>query len=527
MKNSKKILAMLLVLVMAVALFAACGEKTPAPENEGTAAPGKTDAPASAPPEGANADRVLNYRVSQDTGTLYPFAVSGGFVFLVNAFYEPLWTIDRSGVKTMLLAKDWEVISDTEYKLTLRDDVKFSNGNPMTAEDVMFSMELCAADPRFYLNVKVIDMERTKVTGTYTMDVFYTTYDCTQEVALGSLYILDKESYDLEYLSNHSIGTGPYNLADYVVNSHVTAVARDDYWGEPAKIKQINFKVINEQAQVINAIETGAIDVAGTIAAEEMDYVESLGYNIEVEYGGYLNVACYSLNGALASKEARWAVSHAMDRESMAQIMLSGLSYPASYPASEKTVDYEERFSNMHDTYAVGYNVDLAKQYAEQSGLVGKTLKIITNGAEMYNNAAVILQQNLSAIGVESTISSLDSATYFGTIMDATNFDIAFFYFSCPTYMASDVMANYPDFVPLDWVGDIRDEYGRITKQCVHTYDPVERGNLLFEGLKLFVDECPWYGICESASPQAYSSEVGGFKPGSFSSTRYSDLYFN
>ena len=51
--------------------------------------------------------------------------------------------------------------------------------------------------------------------------------------------------------------------------------------------------------------------------------------------------------------------------------------------------------------------------------------------------------------------------------MDASNFDIAIFYLSSPTMMAADVMANYVDFVPLDWTGPERDEYGRLSKQAV------------------------------------------------------------
>ena len=59
-------------------------------------------------------------------------------------------------------------------------------------------MEVCKDDPRFYLNVKVIDFENTKVTGDYTMDVYYTSYDITQEISFSQLMILDKESYDLK-----------------------------------------------------------------------------------------------------------------------------------------------------------------------------------------------------------------------------------------------------------------------------------------------------------------------------------------
>ena len=121
-------------------------------------------------------------------------------------------------------------------------------------------------------------------------------------------------------------------VTDYVVNSHVTCEARDDYYGEPAKIKKINFKVINESAQIVNALETGDIDISATIPLKEADYIESLGYNVTTSFGGYANVAIYSFAGPLASKEARWAVSYAMDRASIAQVMYNGLSTVPSVP---------------------------------------------------------------------------------------------------------------------------------------------------------------------------------------------------
>lgn len=503
MSNLKKLLALTLALILAMSIFAACGTKTDSnPSDPGTSSGSDVT--------GSDPNRALNIAVSGDTGTLYPFAASGGFVSLMYAFYEPLWDFKTDGTKVNILAADWQKVSDTEYKLTIRDDVKFANGNPLTAEDVMFSMQLCKDDPRFYLNVKVIDFDRTKVTGDYTMDIFYTTYDCTQEISFSQLMILDKESYDLESLSTKPVGTGPYIATDYIVNSHVTCQARDDYWGEPAKIKNINFKVINEQAQIVNALEVGDIDITSSIPVDEAEYVKSLGFVVDSSFGGYANTALYSMAGALASKEARWAVSYAMDRESMAQIMYKGLSSVPSYPTSEHAQDYEARFADMHDTYATGYNVEKAKQYAEQSGLVGKTLKIITNGTEVFNDVAVAIQENLRAIGVESTIASYDSATYFSIIMDESNFDIALFYLSSPSMMAADVMANYVDFIPLGWKGAEREKYGELSKQAVHTYDPTERGNLLYEALKIFVDVDPWFAICEAVAPRAQSGDVDG-----------------
>ena len=526
MKKTVKLLALLLALVMILGMLSACGGKSETPAADTT--PEKTDdsTPAAdqsgirdvtedkeqeevTKDEDTNETRTLNISLANDSGTLNPMASSGAFVSVTYAFYEPLWDFTPSGERIWLLATSYEAVSDTQYKLTLREGVKFANGNDFTAEDVLFTMKLCAEDPRFYLNVKAIDLEKTCVTGKYTMDVYYTSYDVTQEPNMLQMLIYDEESYDPEYMSNHTIGTGKYIVTDYVVNSHITAERNENYWGEKANIKTINFKVIGESSQVINAVETGDIDIASTVTVADADYVKELGYTLDTAWSGYCNTAYLSFNDALSTKEARWAVAYAFDRESMNQVMYKGLSSYPDHPVSDHMVDFDERFHDLTDYYETGYDLDKAKEYAEKSGLVGKTLKIITNGSELYNDAAAILQKDLKSIGVEATITPLDQATYFSALMDETGFDIGFYFASSPSMLASDVVANYPDFVPLGWKGEDHDAFSEKAHAAVREFDEAKRKELLYDAMVMFADACMWIPVNEAIALRAWDSDVG------------------
>ena len=141
------------------------------------------------------------------TGTLHPLGVTGAFIAPLYAFYEPLYDTPADGSRRWVLATGLDRKSDLNYTLTIREGVTFSNGNPLTAEDVMFSMELCRDDPQFFLNVKVVDFEKTKVLDDYTIDLWYTEYNASQEPGFASMFILDKESYDEVALSRNPIGT--------------------------------------------------------------------------------------------------------------------------------------------------------------------------------------------------------------------------------------------------------------------------------------------------------------------------------
>ena len=521
MKKTHKLLALMLSVLLILSLLTACKGNTPAT----SAIPGSG---ASTETSAGDPNRTLNIQTMQDSGTLYPLGVTGGFIIPLYSFYEPLYETKTDGSRKWILATGLDRVSDLEYTLTIREDVKFSNGNPLTADDVLFTMQICKANPQFSLNVKAVDFDKTKVTGDYTIDLWYTKYNASQEPGFASMFIMDKESFDEKALSTEPIGTGPYVVKDYVVNSHLLVTARDGYWGDAPKIKNIDFKVINETSQIVNAIETKNVDIAGPISVEDADYVKSLGYDVRMLNGGYPDVMLFSMlpDSPFATKEARWAVSYAVDRQAIVDIVYKGLSSVAQYPVSQYDQDYETRFANMHDTYATGYNVDKAKEYAEKSGLVGKTIRIITNGASNYNTMAEMIQENLLDIGIEAKISNYDQATYFGTIGDAKNFDIALFGPSAPSMLAVDILSMYPTFISLGWTGADRDKYGELSQDAISTYDPTERGNKLFEALKVWVDVDPWFALSEEVMPRAIAPDVTGVEYMKSGSIFYQDIAF-
>ncbi|NLP36022.1 MAG: hypothetical protein GX357_00005, partial [Firmicutes bacterium] len=107
-----------------------------------------------------------------------------------------------------------------------------------------------------------------------------------------------------------------------------------------------------------------------------------------------------------------------------------------------------------------------------------------------------------------------------------SNFEIALFGPAAPSMLAVDILAMYLTFIPLGWSGPERDLYGELSMKALTTYDPEERGDLLYEALQVFVDNTPWYGLCESVGPRAQAPELGGVEYMIAGSIYYQDIYF-
>lgn len=529
----KKIIAILLSCIFILSL-AACGGGSAAPANTASGSSGSETA---APGEAAAVRDSIVIGTDSDCGSLDPYVITGAGFFPVWICYaEPLWINDGSGdgfATRYILAESVDTINECEYVIHLRKGVTFSNGNPFNAEDVLYTLDFVQNNPSRSYYVPVVDLEKSYAEDDYTVHLYLSAYDKTQMSSLQDLPMLDAESYDPDSYGQNPVGTGPYVVTQYTVNSSVKLQARDDYWGDAPQIKNVEFKNIPESSQKVTALETGEVDALINCPDSDTEYIASLdGMNVVSktsiqQVNMFFNCAAGS---PLATKEARWAVAYAVDKAAVCNIALSGNGTPATCMFSSGTSDYFEGLDNLHDTYATGYDLELAKKYAEESGLVGKTVRLVTNGDSVYVTTAEIVQQALKEIGVDAQVINYDQATVRNLVVSDEGWEIYVTWTANPSGVGGDIIyGNAWKFNMPRLTGDqeIYDKFGTLGAQLLATSDTEEYNRQLVEYVTFAEDYCPWIGIASRSIVCAATSDVHDFGYYAFSYHRVADWHFD
>ena len=524
-KSTTRILALLLCCVLLLAVAACNKDKdkggtnagnTPAgTSNSGGNAAGNTTNPGGNQPgnQPASAKDTISIAISGDSGTLRANAIMGGFVGIIRNYQEPLYDTLADGTPVYVLATDIEEGTD-EWIIHLRKDVTFSNGNKFDATDVMFSFDLYVNSPYGNMFLSTFDWENCRIIDEYTVYIKIANYSIQQMGSLCQVYMFDAETYDEDALALNTIGTGPYVATEYVTNSHLYFTARDDYWGVQPKIKNVQYRIFNEDAQIVNALKAGLVDVA-SVPIQDIDYVKTLPeYNVTTYSSVFAATMNFNMNSisVMNNLDARLAVCYAADRQAMVNLVYFGYATVLDYPVSENCYDYDPALSNLHPTYSVGHNYDRAKEHAEKAGLVGKDVVVITNGSPTYMSEAEILQDNMKKIGVNVIINNYDGATYMSVSQDPTMFDIAMYAAASPQSLAIGMLydyclwgaAQYADGWPEYW------DFIALGRTGVSEINMDARKGILKEMSVMFEDACPWYGICDMMSAVAINKDLSG-----------------
>lgn len=291
---------------------------------------------------------TLSIAFPQEDGSLTPYTFRSGYA-LMSLVYDTLMLRDAEGIPQPWLART--VRRDqtrTRVTVTLREGVRWHDGRPLTAEDVVFTFRHVAAraHPRFTPQVSEIRSVRAVDRETVVFDLRRPSLGFDDQ-PLADVPILPRhlwESLPERRLAPEGlpVGTGPFRLVAHDVGRSYRFEANASHFRGPPAVERIDVPIIGQQEESIEALRSGQVDAAPVIAPAGSDVLTRAGIRVadNISYTGTMllfNVA----SGPFTQEPARRAVARAIDLEEVAQS--SGAAVPAAsgvlHPASKWAPD--------------------------------------------------------------------------------------------------------------------------------------------------------------------------------------------
>ena len=499
---------------------------------------------------------TLIVAVSRDIQNIDPTLTSGDLSTweLLTNVYD--WLIDYevvdSGDGGMIgdpnsfvggLAESWEWNEDgTKVTFRLREGLKFSNGDPLTAEAVKFTFDRLFDQKGVTVGnmaqAQVPDKHHIRMVDPLTIEI---TLDAPNTLLFGNMaqagnsilnpkvvgpHMTEDDPAAHEWLKSNTAGTeqGPYRLESWERGNQYVLVRNENYWGKPANIERIIFKIIPDPSSRLAQLVSGAVDVAWQLPTIDIKALED-NPDITVHRSTSRIIGKLGMNNTVPPFDnmlVRQAVSYAIPYETIINDVMNGYAIQLTSPVPTGTP------THIDDAFDYTLDLEKAQSLLVEAGFPDgfETMLEIPIGNQAAKETAVFVQQSLGQIGVDVTIQELPGAAFFERLQKhELGFFFADFWISInndPFYhlfwkFQSDC-CNYTDYQN-DTVDELIDTY------TINT-DAEARAAASMEAQRIIVEEAPWVFLFQPQHIVAMRSNVKGYAFYSADSfTRYNLLY--
>ena len=476
--------------------------------------------------------------LTDPSGAFTPYFHQSGYDGNVSSLlFTPLVTVDDKGLPVAGLAEKWEISSDQlTYTFHLRKDLKFSDGSPLTADDVAFTWTLLhdkaydgdAQIPTLHIQGgedykagKADHITGITIKDPQTISVKLEEPNATALVILGG-DILSKAYYGKDYkfgqldyikkLHEKPVGNGPYVLEKFIPGQEVRYVANEHYYAGKPKTEHFIYKT--SEGDTWQYLETGEVDYASFSATQEnIDKLKSMGFVNILPYTpstyGYLQLNLE--HELLKDKQVRQALTYGLDRKSIYVDANQGAGQVANIPASPISWAYTEDGINSYD-----YNPDKANELLDKAGWTkgadgirekdGKKLTIHFLGSK---NAQIdifiaVAKENFSAIGVDFQPEVFADFNALVSKVEGGDYDIASF----STPMLTDPSDGVLQFVDGEIKGYDNPKVKELYNKALATTDIEQRKTAYKELFQLLNDELPVIFTSYKKTVYAYNGRI-------------------
>ena len=445
--------------------------------------------------------------------------------------YDPMWKSNTDGSLDYRLAKSVDISEDgTTYTLTLRDDIYWSDGEKITTDDIVFT-----------LDTLTVPEVAPSTAAAYKVDGEFCTYEKQSDTvivfkvgrasnlfkkALGALYILPAHCFEgvpatevLTCEQNANIATsGAFVVDSFSVGEKLVCLKNPNYYRPAAHIDCFEVRCVSDASTQEIAFRNKELSIFTISNAETLaNYKDNDEYQVVSYPDGRITFMEINPNSeAMSTMEARQAVIYALDLDALVYGTYGdeALCRTATSILSTVSMFYNPEITNYKQ------DLDKAAQLIEQTGLKDKTIKIIYNSARVgQEELATMIKSQLDAVGLNAQIDSMETAAYFKSYFYATDsYDIAL--------MGNGMLDDPSGFVGL--FAHTRsganmyttDEVDSLWAQLDREMDPAVRQDIMNQGLQALKDCWSCVPVLDTNYVCAAQKNIGGFE----ASDRLTDL---
>lgn len=425
--------------------------------------------------------------------------------------------------------------------LKLREDLVWSDGTPLTAEDFIFTYQMTIDPKNTVATTSPYDLvESVTAPDKYTV---VTTFVEPYAPWLGTLWhgilpkhvlqpVFDKDGTidNAEWNRAPTVGCGPFVFKEWESGSFARFVRNDKYWMGQARLTEIFFRFVPDDAAQIAALKAGDGDLGTFFAYSDVPELEAAGIKVFKAYSGY-NEGIFFLqhpekgHPALKDVRVRQAIAYATDRFSLTKDLLLGLTEPA--------VSYWDNMPYVDPALKPWpYDPEKAKQLLDEAGWkdsnndtvrdkdgVELVLKYGTTTREIRKDTQAVLQQQLAQVGIKVDLFNYDSDIFFAGYGDggpASTFQLDLFeYSNSPSFPDPDNADLLCSEIPsdekpqgLNSSGLCDPELDELFKKQTTQVDFSERQQTFYQITRIIFERVYWLGLWQDPDLFGVSSRL-------------------
>lgn len=447
--------------------------------------------------------------IQNDLDSLDPhLAETAGTREVLYNIFEGLVKPDENGNLVSAVASDYRVSEDgTVYTFTLRENVKFHNGEAVTAEDVKYSIERNAGlvEDGNILVSAFAKIKSVSIVDPSTIEVALSEPD-TEFIGYMTVAIIPKDYSDQ---AAKPVGTGPFKFVSYTPQQNFKIEKFEDYWGENgAKLDAVEFRIVQNTDSVILDLKAGSIDIypylTDSQAAELSGTMNIEAGNSNLTQALYLN----NSNEIFGNKLVRQAMYYAIDRNEIMSIVSGD---KGTKLGSALYQGFGKYYTDLSGNYSS--DTQKAKELLKEAGYENGfsfTVKIPSNYQFHVSTGEVIVEQ-LKKVGITANIELIDWTTWLNDVY--TNRDFEATIIGIDAKLApSDMMLRYKSDYGKNFCNYNNAEYDEMLGKAMATTNEEEKAEYYHQLQQILSDDAAAIYIQDPPTLVAMNKELTGFK---------------